>query len=140
MCLLAVFLRVLPGAPILLAANREESLSRPTAPPERRAAAPQMICCLDLVAGGTWLGVNQHGLVVAITNRPVPKPAATPPSRGILCRRLLSLTTADAAAQECAWQLASGGYAGANFVCLDSASGYAVSNTSEVVTVALSPG
>src|ERR1700733_14914338 len=140
MCLLAVFFRVLSEAPILLAANREESLSRPTAPPERRAGTPQMICGLDLVAGGTWLGVNQHGLVVAVTNRPFPKPAGTPPSRGILCRELLSLPTANAAAQECARQLATGGYAGANFVCLDSTSDYVVSNPGEVVTTVLAPG
>jgi uncharacterized protein with NRDE domain len=140
MCLLAVFFRVLPGAPVLLAANREESLSRPTSPPARQAGQPPVICGLDLVAGGTWLGVNQHGLVVAVTNRPLPKPAGTPPSRGILCRRLLSLRTADDAAEECARQFETGGYAGANFVCLDSASGYIVSNSGQVVTGALSPG
>ncbi len=140
MCLLAVYFRVLPGAPVLLAANREEWRSRPTAPPERRPGSPQVICGLDLVAGGTWLGVNQHGVIVAITNRPLPKPAGTPPSRGILCRRLLSLPTATAAAQECARQFAADSYAGANFVCLDRVSGYVVSNPGEVVTRTLSPG
>src|SRR6185437_4709107 len=94
MCLLAVFHRVLPGAPILLAANREESLVRPTALPELRFVAPRVLCGLDLVAHGTWLGVNQHGLVVAVTNRPFPKPLGTSPSRGQLCRRLLTLRSA----------------------------------------------
>ncbi len=140
MCLLAVFHRVLPGAPVLLAANREESLVRPTASPELRFRAPQVLCGLDLVAGGTWLGVNEHGLVVAVTNRPLPKPQSNSPSRGQLCRRLLSMRTADEAASECARQFAADPYAGANFACIDATSGYVVSNPGEVVTTPLSPG
>jgi uncharacterized protein with NRDE domain len=99
-----------------------------------------MICGLDLVAGGTWLGINQHRLMVAVTNRTWPPPRGTSSSRGVLCRDLLSHTNAADAARECARQLTAGPYAGANFVCLDPTAGYLVANSDEVRIVELLPG
>ena len=44
----------------------------------------------DLEAGGTWLGVNQHGLVVALLNRrSASGPDPSRESRGLLCLRAL---------------------------------------------------
>jgi uncharacterized protein with NRDE domain len=69
-CTLAVAWRALADAPVAVAANRDEALDRPAEPPARRtfdgvaAVAPR-----DARAGGTWLGYNDHGVVVAVTNR-----------------------------------------------------------------------
>ncbi|MEC8992263.1 MAG: NRDE family protein, partial [Candidatus Latescibacterota bacterium] len=64
-------------------ANREEVYSRPSAPPawqqQQRAFA-----VTDLQAGGTWLGVSETGVVVAVTNRRESLPAEDPRSRGHL--------------------------------------------------------
>ncbi|SVC10371.1 uncharacterized protein METZ01_LOCUS263225, partial [marine metagenome] len=68
----------------ILGANREEVYSRPSAPPacqqQQRAFAGT-----DLQAGGTWLGVSETGVVVAVTNRRESLPAEDPRSRGHLC-------------------------------------------------------
>ncbi|MFM8410648.1 MAG: NRDE family protein, partial [Alphaproteobacteria bacterium] len=52
MCTLALFSRVLPGLPLVVAANRDEFLARPTASPGLLSDAPQVFGGRDLVAGG----------------------------------------------------------------------------------------
>ena len=91
-CTLAIYFRLLAEYPLLVAANRDEQYDRPSAPPGLLNSAPKIIAGRDLRAGGTWLGVNEHGVLAAILNRrvngqPVPLPAAR--SRGLLCMDLL---------------------------------------------------
>ncbi|HEY4000115.1 MAG TPA: NRDE family protein [Candidatus Xenobia bacterium] len=70
--------------PLILAANRDEFLDRPTAP----AAwwdEPEVLAGRDLQAGGTWLAVNRAGRIAWLTNVRDQVPAPTdPPSRGQL--------------------------------------------------------
>jgi uncharacterized protein with NRDE domain len=71
MCLLIAISRVHPGEPLVLAANRDEWLARPAeAMTVLRASGPRTLGGRDLLAGGTWLAVNEHGVVAALTNRP----------------------------------------------------------------------
>jgi len=71
-CLLVVIARAHPDAPLVVAANRDEWLVRPAAAMAvHRPAAPRILGGRDEVAGGTWLAVNEHGLVAALTNRPI---------------------------------------------------------------------
>src|SRR6185436_20002073 len=92
MCVLAMWLGVDPKAPLIVAANRDESLVRPSAPPSE--IEPGVIAGRDLESGGTWLGVNRHGLFIAVTNRKSPVRTAGSLSRGLLaletlrCRKL----------------------------------------------------
>ena len=51
----------------------------------------------DLQAGGTWLGLNEHGLFVALTNRFGGPPAPDRRSRGMVVLDALGAPTADAA-------------------------------------------
>src|SRR5262249_5659012 len=74
---------------------------------------------VDPVQGGTWLGVNAHGLLVAVTNRAKTTVPAAPPSRGLLARELLGCPCAAEAAGRAARSLEGGGYAGCNFLCVD---------------------
>lgn len=86
MCTLAIYFRALPGFPIVVAANRDEFLSRPTRPPMLLDAESGIYGGRDDVAGGTWLGVSRGGLVAALLNRrstDPPDPARR--SRGHLC-------------------------------------------------------
>jgi uncharacterized protein with NRDE domain len=73
MCTLIVALGVWPELPLVVAANRDESLTRPTAEPRLwpagEVAARRVLAPRDLLAGGTWLGLNDAGLFVGITNR-----------------------------------------------------------------------
>jgi uncharacterized protein with NRDE domain len=140
MCLLAIHYRVLTEAPILLAANREEYYDRPTLPPHVQPGAPRVLCGVDARAGGTWLGVNEHGLVVAVTNRPSPRPPGDALSRGTLCRQLLEHSRASDASEQALRELQSGRYAGANFLCADAESGFVIHGSEQPLRLALEPG
>ncbi len=73
MCLLVVLSRIDPATPLLVAANRDERLDRPAVPATVLApSAPRIVGGRDLLAGGTWLAVNEHGVVAGLTNRPSP--------------------------------------------------------------------
>jgi uncharacterized protein with NRDE domain len=100
MCTLAVFHRVFPSHPLVVAANRDEYLARPaSAPSMLRDAVPRAIGGRDLAAGGTWLALAETGLVVGMLNRRtgVP-PDPTRRSRGQLCLDLLAAPDAGRAA------------------------------------------
>jgi uncharacterized protein with NRDE domain len=74
-CLLIALSRVLTGAPLLVAANRDERYDRPAEViTVLRAHGPRILGGRDAVAGGTWLAVNEHGLVAGLTNQPLAGP------------------------------------------------------------------
>ena len=50
MCTLAVYVRCAPALPLLVAANRDEFLDRPTAEPQLLTADPWAVGGLDLSA------------------------------------------------------------------------------------------
>lgn len=140
MCTLAILYRVARGTPILLAANREERFDRPTQYPKIQSGTPRLVCGIDRQAGGTWLGVNQYGLVCAVANRPKRSVPAEPRSRGLLCREMLDFRTAKEAAACAAKELATGAYAGANYLCADGRSAAVVHGGDRVQIVELAPG
>lgn len=85
---------------MVVAANRDERYDRPSAAPGLLNSAPKMIAGKDLRAGGTWLGVNEHGVVAAILNRRsngVAVAGGDVRSRGLLCMDLLNQQSAAAA-------------------------------------------
>lgn len=144
MCLLAIQFRTFAEAPLLAAANREEFFDRLALPPRivdaHHRGGSQILCGIDARAGGTWLGVNPWGVFVAVTNRRKTDVPATPRSRGQLCLDLLACRSAEEAAQ-CAFdELSSGWYAGANYVCIDSAAGAVIHGGDRVERIPLDPG
>lgn len=128
MCTLAVFLGVFPDVPLAVAANRDEFLARATAPPGLlRSTPPRAIGGRDLVAEGTWLGVNEAGLVAGMLNRRTSAfldPACR--SRGQLCLDMLGYTRAAAAAADAGHQ-AAGRYNPFNLLLADGHDGLVVS-------------
>jgi uncharacterized protein with NRDE domain len=96
-CTLAIYIRTFSEYPLVVAANRDEFLNRPTSPP----AILDPIGIFggrDDVAGGTWLGVNRQGLVAALLNRRTSEPVdAARRSRGQLCLDMLRTDSAAAA-------------------------------------------
>lgn len=119
MCLLAVLFRVTDDAPLVVAANREEYYARGGLPP-RRLDGLAAVAGVDPTHGGTWLGVNTHGVLIAVTNRRKSTLPAQPRSRGLLARDLLACPTAAEAARLAATELQTGRYAGCNYLCADS--------------------
>jgi len=85
--------------------NRDELRARPVAlkPGIRPGAVTTGIWPIDPISGGTWIGVNDAGLVVALLNRTdhrgaATRPAGSPPlSRGAIVPYLLQKETMEAA-------------------------------------------
>ncbi len=118
MCLLALLYRVAHDAPIVVGANREEFYDRGGEPPRRLDGVPA-VGGVDPAHGGTWLGVNAHGLLVAVTNRRKTTLPAEPRSRGLLARDLLGSPSAGEAVRRAVRALEEPHYAGCNFLCVD---------------------
>ncbi len=71
MCLLIAMSGVVADAPLIVAANRDERLDRPAVPMTvLRDHGPRILGGRDELAGGTWLAVNEHGVVAGLTNQP----------------------------------------------------------------------
>jgi len=72
-CLLIVLSRTHAEFPLVVGANRDELLDRPAHPMTvLRERDPRILGGRDELAGGTWLAVNEHGVVAGLTNRPMP--------------------------------------------------------------------
>jgi uncharacterized protein with NRDE domain len=150
MCLLGLAFHLNAKAPLLVLANREECWKRPSQPPQLNTlhgnnldqsshadmAEPKIAMQLpspsfwfggvDLKGGGTWLGVNAHGVVAAITNRLKSVIPQQPISRGLLCRAALAFNNATAAAAFARAQLAERLYAGCNLLLADCNSAFVI--------------
>lgn len=71
MCTTILLFRPAHDWPVILAANRDEMLNRPWEAPARHwPDRAHVIAGRDVLAGGSWLGVNDDHLVAAILNRP----------------------------------------------------------------------
>ncbi len=130
MCLIVFAWQVVPGVPLIAAANRDEFYDRDTTPAAPWPDAPHIYAGRDLKAGGSWMGITRPGSATpqaaggpsrfaAITNVRNPQehnPLA--PSRGQLVADFLA---SDKTAQEYVAQIAPGasGYNGFNLVLCD---------------------
>ena len=76
---------------LVLAANRDEFYSRPTAPAAFWEEAPDVLAGKDLEGGGSWMGVTRSGKIAAVTNfRGPDKARENAPSRGNLVSDFLT--------------------------------------------------
>ncbi|HVH76970.1 MAG TPA: NRDE family protein [Stellaceae bacterium] len=70
MCTLVILRRPDHPWPLVFAANRDEMIDRPWRVPGRHwPDRPEVVAGLDLLAGGSWLGLNDWGVAAAILNR-----------------------------------------------------------------------
>ena len=104
MCTLVLLRRPAHPWPLVLAANRDEMASRPWKGPGRWwDDRPEVTAGQDSLAGGSWLGMNETGVVAAILNRMgTLGPEAGKRSRGELVLEALDHADAADAAQSLA--------------------------------------
>ncbi|MCF8481822.1 MAG: NRDE family protein [Rhodospirillum sp.] len=70
MCTVVIDRRPGDAWPLLLGANRDEMAGRPWLPPARHwPSRPEVVAGMDELAGGSWLGINDWGVVACILNR-----------------------------------------------------------------------
>jgi uncharacterized protein with NRDE domain len=105
MCTLAIYFQTTRDYRVVIAANRDEFLDRPADDPTTLCESPHVIGGKDLKAGGTWLGISEHGVVAGLLNRRGEN-GANPKarSRGLLCLDALRFRTAGQAAEFAAGQ------------------------------------
>jgi hypothetical protein len=101
MCTLVILRRPEHRWPVIIGANRDEMIDRPAAPPARHwPDRPEVLAGRDLLAGGSWLGLNDWGVAAAILNRHGSLgPAPGQRSRGELVLEALDHPDAVAAAE-----------------------------------------
>jgi uncharacterized protein with NRDE domain len=101
MCTVVILRRPDHRWPLVLAANRDEMIDRPWKPPARHwSDRPDVIAGLDELGRGTWLGLNDFGVVAAVLNRlNTLGPAPGLRSRGELPLEALDHAEARAAAE-----------------------------------------
>src|SRR6188508_3129696 len=92
MCTIALMIDVVAGAPLVVAANRDEIYARPTRAPEVLADQPRLVGGRDVLSGGTWLAVRADARFAAVTNQRVLR---TPPP-GLISRGLAVIALASA--------------------------------------------
>lgn len=120
MCLIAFAIGASARWPLVVAANRDEFLNRPTQPLGRWQTdqGQDIISGRDLRAGGTWLGLTPGGRVAFLTNVREANPPVAPQSRGELVTRWLT-QSGDADAFAAALAQGCAAYGGFNLVLGD---------------------
>ncbi len=119
MCTFTLAWQVFADAPVVVAANRDERDGRPSEPPAVRDWETPVVAPIDREAGGTWLGYNEHGLLVAVTNRWTDAELTGDRSRGLLVRDALNRETAEDACRYVERELDERSYEGFNLVVVD---------------------
>jgi uncharacterized protein with NRDE domain len=130
MCLVFISFQTHGADRLMIGANREESFDRPTTSPVCARQSPLRCLLAGADHGpdgtfpemGTWLGINEQNMAVAVTNR---RDGVLPPeeqvrSRGLLAVALLGRGEPGPAAEFAASQLARGRYGGCNFLVANS--------------------
>jgi uncharacterized protein with NRDE domain len=120
-CTLVLAWQVFADTPVAVAANRDEADDRPSRPPARIESEPAVVAPRDEEAGGTWIGYNEAGVFVGITNRWVEADLAGERSRGLLVRDALEHESAEDAARHVEREVREHEYDGFNLVVADAA-------------------
>jgi uncharacterized protein with NRDE domain len=143
-CLLVVASRVVDGEPLLVGANRDELLERPsTSVTVLDEGPPRIVGGRDELSRGTWLAVNEHGVCAGLTNQPLgDEKDPSKRSRGELPLELARHATAPEAVDALLSAFRPGDYNGSWLLVGDRTSLYFVDFTGSDagMAVALPPG
>jgi uncharacterized protein with NRDE domain len=140
MCTLIALHRCVEAAPLVVAANRDEYFHRPAEGPAlRETAHGRVVAPRDQRAGGTWLGLNEHGVVAAITNRRCENPDPDRRSRGLIVLDALAARSAREAAEEIEG-LATGTYNPFNLLVADRRTAHLFTYLDRPERIDLAPG
>ncbi len=143
MCIFSIVYRVVPECPVFVLTNRDESTERSSLLPQIFTAGEngtQWFGGADARAGGTWFGVNEYGLLAAVTNRRKDLLPPKPRSRGLLCRDVLGLSSAADAVEWVLREVSDRAYAGFNLVIVTSVAAWVIEAVDGVRATQLEPG
>lgn len=90
-CIVAFAWKAHPEWPLVAIGNRDELHARPAEPAHRWEGAEHLLAGKDTLAGGTWLGLSEHGRFAVVTNLyGFGPPVAERASRGDLLKDFLA--------------------------------------------------
>jgi len=118
-CTITLAWQLFEAAPVIVAANRDEALGRPSEPPAKREWEQTVVAPKDAEAAGTWIGYNEHGVLVALTNRWTGEKKDGDRSRGLLVRDALGYESAEDAIRYVERDLDTRTYEGFNLLAVD---------------------
>jgi len=139
-CTLVLAWQVFRDAAVAVAANRDESLDRPSDPPAVREWEVRVVAPRDAEAAGTWIGYNEHGVFAGITNRWLPEAVDRERSRGLLVRDALRQETAEEAARFVERTVEAASYDGFNLVLADEMAAFSLEWDGRLGVTTLEPG
>jgi uncharacterized protein with NRDE domain len=140
-CTLIAYYQIFANYPIVVAANRDEQYTRKARGPHEIRQQPRVYAGKDDHGGGTWLGVNEFGLVVGILNRHSPQPQdSARRSRGLLCLDVLCQKDARAARDLLVAEARAHPYNSFYIFWADAEHAYIAYNERDVTIRALPPG
>ncbi|HUE15542.1 MAG TPA: NRDE family protein [Planctomycetaceae bacterium] len=143
MCIFSVIYRVVPECPVFVLTNRDESTERPSRLPQIFTAGEngtRWFGGADAKAGGTWFGINEHGLLAAVTNRTKDLIPPNPRSRGLLCRDVLGHATPTSAVDWVLRELSQHAYAGFSLVIATAEAACVIEAADSTCVTQLGPG
>jgi uncharacterized protein with NRDE domain len=139
-CTLTIAWQAFDAAPVVVAANRDEALDRPSEPPGVVDGDPAFVAPRDSDAGGTWVGYNDRGVFVGVTNRWVDVDGGGERSRGRLVVDALRAESAADARETVESAVAADTYDGFNLVVADAADAFVFEWDGSLRTTRLDPG
>jgi len=138
MCTLIILYRLLDDYPVIALHNRYLGKDTLEHPPRRIG---DIVCPIDVASGGTWIGFNGRGLLLAITNQETQTLEKPGRSRGLLA---LDILRDCGTAEEAKDLLLDPGtralYRTGNFVALDAETGHHVVWDVDTYHYVVSPG
>lgn len=140
MCTIVIAWRQFDDVPIAVAANRDEATDRPSTGPALREGEPRVLAPRDERAGGTWMGVNEHGLFAIVANRWTDADLAGERSRGLLTGDVLASESVASATALLRAETADREYEGFTMVVADGSDARVVEWDGTVSDRSLSPG
>jgi hypothetical protein len=140
-CTLIAYYQMYPTYPVVVAANRDEYYTRKARQPHMIHQQPRVYAGKDEHAGGTWLGVNEFGLVAGLLNRHSPEPQdPARRSRGLLCLDMLCQRDALAARDMLVTEARTHPYNSFYVFWADSEHAYLAYNEENITIRAIQPG
>jgi uncharacterized protein with NRDE domain len=127
--------------PLAILSNRDEQYGRPADGWDWRGPEAEWFAPIDLEAGGTWIGLNRHGVVAALTNIFPSWKGTEFRSRGALVTDMLSLERAADAPPAMADTFSNHSYNKFNLLVADDLNAYVFSWAGDdLETFGLRPG
>jgi uncharacterized protein with NRDE domain len=138
MCTLIILYKLLKDYPVIALHNRYLGKDTVEQPPRRIG---DVVCPIDVASGGTWIGFNGRGLLLAITNQETQTLEKPGRSRGLLALDILrDCSTAEEAKDLLLAPSTRAPYRTGNFVVADAETGHHVVWDVETHHLEVGPG